>query len=55
MVYRRIEKLKSEIKIYDIIEEENKIYIVIDNNNNEKLLDIDKILKDEAEIKKKLF
>ena len=54
LVYRRIEKLKSEIKIYDIIEEENKIYIVIDNNNNEKLLDIDKILKDEAEIKKEI-
>ena len=48
----KIEIIKNKIKIYDIIEEENKIYMVF-NNNNEIISEIDKlILKDKIEIKK---
>jgi predicted KAP-like P-loop ATPase len=32
-IYERLEKLKEEINIYEIIEENEKIYIVIDNND----------------------
>ena len=35
IIRERIERIKNKIKIYDIIEEENnKIYIVIDNNKD---------------------
>ena len=48
----RIERIKDKIKIYDIIEEEDKIYIVIENNQDI-IPEIDKlILKDEIEVKK---
>ena len=52
IIYERLEKLKNEIKIYDIIEENGIIYIVIENNEeiNKK---VDKILiSDELDIKK---
>ena len=47
-------KLKEDFNIYEIIEENDKIFIVIDNNNNDELLSkIDKlILSDELDIKK---
>ena len=53
IIREKIERIKNKIKIYDIIEEEdNKIYIVIDNNKDI-LLEIDKLLlKDEKEMKK---
>ena len=52
LIREKIEKIKNKIKIYDIIEEEDKIFIVI-NNNNEIISEIDKlILKDKIEIKK---
>ena len=53
-IRERLEKLKleEELNIYEIIEENDKIYIVIDNNN-ELLQKIDKlILSDELDIKK---
>jgi len=51
-IMKRIEIIKNKINIYDIIEEEDKIYIVIDNNK-EIITEIDKlILKDKNEIKK---
>ena len=51
-IREKLEGIKNKIKIYDIIEEEDKIYIVIDNNN-EIISEIDKlILKNESEIKK---
>ena len=51
-IYERLEKLKEELNIYEIIEENDRIYIVI-NNNNELLSKIDKlILSDELDIKK---
>ena len=51
LIYQKIEKLKNEIKIYDIINENGIIYIVIENreNLNNK---VDKILKEKLEIKK---
>ena len=52
IISQRIEELKQEIKIYDIIEEKEVIYIVIENNEeiNEK---IDKLLtSEEIDIKK---
>ena len=49
-IYQRIEKLKNEIKIYDTIDENDKIYIVIENNE-EISNKVDKILK-EKNIKK---
>ena len=49
-IYQRIEKLKSEIKIYDVVDENDKIYIVIENNE-EISNKVDKILK-EKNIKK---
>ena len=52
VIRERIEGIKNKIKIYDIIEEENKIYLVIDNNK-EIISELDKlILKDENELKK---
>ena len=52
VIKERIERIKNKIKIYDIIEEENKIYIVVENNKDI-ISEIDKlILKDEIEIKK---
>ena len=50
----RIERIKDKIKIYDIIEEEDKIYIVIENNQDT-TQEIDKVilkdeLKDEIEV-----
>ena len=51
---KRLEKLKlkEELNIYEIIEENDRIYIVI-NNNDELLSKIDKlILSDELDIKK---
>ena len=54
IIRERLEKLKleEELNIYEIIEENDKIYIVIDNNN-ELLQKIDKlILSDELDIKK---
>ena len=39
----RIERIKDKIKIYDIIEEDNKIYIVIENNKD-MIKEIDKII-----------
>ena len=50
-IYQRIEKLKNEIKIYDIIDENDIIYIVIDNNE-ELSNKVDKILLDEFDIEK---
>ena len=51
-IREKLEEIKNKIKIYDIIEEEDKIFIVIDNNN-EIISEIDKlILKNEIEIKK---
>ena len=56
IIRERLERLKleEELNIYEIIEENDKIYIVIDNNNNNELLSkIDKlILSDELDIKK---
>ena len=47
----RIERIKDKIKIYDILEEDDKIYIVIENNK-ETTQEIDKlILEDEIEVK----
>ena len=51
-IYQRIEKLKNEIKIYDTIDENDKIYIVIENNE-EISNKVDKILK-EKNIKKEI-
>ena len=52
VIREKIERIKNKIEIYDIIEEENKIYIVIENNK-EIISEIDKIiLKDEIEMKK---
>ena len=52
VIREKLEGIKNKIKIYDIIEEEDKIYIVIDNNN-EIISEIDKlIIKNESEIKK---
>ena len=49
-IYERLEKIKEELNIYEIIEEYEKIYIVIDNND-ELLLKIDKlILSNELDI-----
>ena len=44
-IYQRIEKLKNEIKIYDTIDENDKIYIVIENNE-EISNKVDRILKE---------
>ena len=54
IIIERLEKIKEagEINIYDIIEENERMYIVIDNNE-EILYKIDKlILSDELDIKK---
>ena len=54
IIMERLEKLKlkEELNIYEIIEENDRIYIVIDNND-EFLSKIDKlILSDELDIKK---
>ena len=52
VIKEKIEIIKNKIKIYDIIEEEDKIFIVI-NNNNETISEVDElILKDKLEIKK---
>ena len=51
-IYERLEKLKVELDIYEIIEENEKFYIVSDNND-EILSKIDQlILSDELDIKK---
>ena len=50
-IYQKLEKIKNEIKIFDIIDENDIIYIVIENNeeiNNK----IDKILIEKIDIKK---
>ena len=50
-IYKRLEKLKNEIKIFDIIDENDIIYIVIENNeeiNNK----VDKLLIEKLDIKK---
>ena len=31
-IYELLNQIKNEIKIYDIIKENDKIYVVIDNN-----------------------
>ena len=46
-----IEKLKKEFNIYEIIEENNKLYIVIDNNE-EILYKVDKLFSNELDIEK---
>ena len=52
LIRERIEIIKDKIKIYDIIEEEDKIYIIIENNN-ENIIEFDKlILSDKITIKK---
>ena len=52
IIKERIVKIKNIIKIYDIIEEKDKIYIVIENNE-EIIMKIDKmILSEELDIKK---
>ena len=52
VIKEKIEGIKNKIKIYDIIEEGEKIYIVVDNNL-EVISEIDKILlEDEIELKK---
>ena len=52
MIIERLEKLKEEYNIYEIIEENEKIYIVLENNA-EILSKIDKlILSDELNVKK---
>ena len=51
-IKERLERIKKIIKIYDIIEEKDRIYIVIDNNE-EIMMKIDKmILSEEVEIVK---
>ena len=50
-IYQGLEELKNEIKIYDIIEENEIIYIIIENNeelNNK----VDKIFTEELYLKK---
>ena len=50
-IYQKLEKIKNEIKIFDIIDENDIIYIVIENNeeiNNK----VDKMLIEKLEIKK---
>ena len=50
-IYQRLEKIKNEIKIFDIIDENDIIYIVIENNeeiNNK----VDKMLIEKLDIKK---
>ena len=55
IICERLEKLKEELNIYEIIEENEKIYIVMDNND-ELLLKIDTlILSDELNIKKEVI
>ena len=51
LIRDRIEGIKNKIKIYDIIEEEDKIYIVIENNKDT-IQEIDKLILDEIEVKK---
>ena len=48
IIMDKLERIKDTINIYDIIEEKDKIYIVIDNNK-EKMMKIDKILLSEEE------
>jgi len=51
-IREKLKGIRNKITIYDIIEEEDKIYIVI-NNNNEIISKIDNlILKNDIEIKK---
>ena len=47
----RIERIKEIIKIYDIIEENDKIYVVIENEKEE-ILKFDKLIMDECNIEK---
>ena len=52
LIREKIEKLRNGIKIYDIINEKDRIYIVMENNN-EMLLEFDRlILSDETKIKR---
>ena len=52
IISEKLEKLKEELNIYEIIEENERIYIVMDNNE-ELLSKIDKlILSDDLDIKK---
>ena len=51
LIYQKIEKLKNEIKIYDIINENGIIYIVIENSENINKK-VDEILKEKLDIKK---
>ena len=51
-ISERLEQLKAQLDIYEIIEEDNKFYIVAENND-ELLSKIDKlILSDESTIRK---
>ena len=50
-IKERLESLKNIIKIYDIIEEDDKLYIVIENEK-EGLLKFDKLIKDEFNVEK---
>ena len=43
IIKERLERIKDVIKIYDIIEEKDRIYIVIDNNK-EKMMKKDEMI-----------
>ena len=50
--YQRLEKLKKEIKVYDIIEEDGKFYVIIDNNEELSKKVDNLILSEELNIRK---
>ena len=52
-IYQKLEKIKNEIKIFDVIDENDIIYVVIENNeeiNNK----VDKMLIEKLDIKKEV-
>ena len=51
-LYEKLEKLKKEIKVYDIIEENEIIYLVIDNNQKSNNIVDNLLLTKEFDIKK---
>ena len=51
-LYEKLEKLKKEIKVYDIIEENEIIYLVIDNNQKSNNIVDNLLLTKELDIKK---
>ena len=51
-IYEKLEKLKKEIKVYDIIEENEIIYLVIDNNQKSNNIVDNLLLTKELDIKK---